>query len=1190
VAEATTPPSDGGSGSLLRLILMLVLGGAVAFPYVSPSTPPRPSALTVAASAGPSSPAGKAPGEDDPKKDGLSLLGEFVGISIDPPSAKVDSSRMVAVREAFETNNVVVEFVIATMPDPIDSNARWLFDPMMAAIGSAAAASGYLLDRFYIPDWDPRDAGSDHVSSSRTVHERWPAVVLFRHDGFDPKTRRLLLVSLVPETPTSGIHQQAFKSAVTQIVEWYGGRPPGPIRVLGPNFSGSVPSLSIAIDRSAASYDIGFRVVSGGATNPRNRETIQPLANGRSTTFHATVLPDDFVTERTLQFLIDTDDSLKERGRLAFLVEENTTYGRELSQGPAPGDRASEPPKCQGTSAECAKSVLAHARQLPFPLHISRLRSAAEAQPRQTVASAGPRHLALPLDESGTVTDQIPSLTAKSTSASVELVIANILDTIDREHITTVGLLATDARDKLFLAEQIARRDATVRLFTIESDLFYLHQDYSAYTRGMIVASTYPLFNQNQHWVNRQGFQRQFPTTNAQGTYNAMLALLNYKENGDDLSSAVAPPELLDYVTPDVSGRWPALWISVVGQDAIWPLRWYDASGSTAIGYLQRISSPVIPPAIVAHASAWTDFVFLGLLVLVTLHLIAYQWRNELAERPSLSRSAAKYIIVGDFHRRTPYALLMFATLLVGYGYACCVFALFVAGVQRAEYTALRFGCIWITAGVSLGVLIWLLVILAGLSVDCLKGAWARIVASGSDSVARRARDWLPITSAVVLGSIAVKFGAAYLVHIASVPAMRVYYFERVTHMQNGVSPAPAIAFLLGALYLWSFANLRRLIAMPGSALEDRFLTLKELAPTELPGAIGDLREFIDGTVRALPALYVGVVVAACSVFAYVAFVHPLATPEVRDFTVAFRAAWLLVQLLILLAFAQTLYFWRVLRRSFKPFTGTPMIAAFDRLPPNLFGDRLSPQRPQIGDLRRAIRVGEQLRLAISRVGGPGSLGMSMAEHHDVEAALCWPNPAAPVPSTRWWVDSKEWWWLGQACSQLAPIVFRSWGTERQSALKNVDFDCKVEAITEPAQLWFLRAEEFLALQIMFLVRELLGRLVNICFFTIMGVLLMVGAQHSFPFQPRQELLGTVWLYVISAVAVVLWIFMQMERDPVLSAFSSNQAGKLRWDATLWSKVLVYGAIPIATIFAAQFPEIGTSIMSWLAPVQGVLR
>jgi hypothetical protein len=266
------------------------------------------------------------------------------------------------------------------------------------------------------------------------------------------------------------------------------------------------------------------------------------------------------------------------------------------------------------------------------------------------------------------------------------------------------------------------------------------------------------------------------------------------------------------------------------------------------------------------------------------------------------------------------------------------------------------------------------------------------------------------------------------------------------------------------------------------------------------------------------------------------------------------------------------------------------MIAAFVRLPAALFGDRLSPQRPEIADLRRAIRVAEQLRLAVPEAGGAGPLGMDAAEADALQQALRWPHPAAPEPLTKWWVHSQEWWWLGQACRQLAPIVARSWATKRQNALKAVDFDTTIESITAANELWFLRAEEFLALQILFLVRDLLGRLVNVCFFTITGVLLMVGAQHSFPFQPRQELLGTAWLYVISAVAIVLWIFLQMERDPVLSAFASSQAGKLRWDTTLWSKVVVYGVVPIATIFAAQFPEIGSTIMSWLAPVQGVLR
>src|SRR5207244_8550669 len=114
--------------------------------------------------------------------------------------------------------------------------------------------------------------------------------------------------------------------------------------------------------------------------------------------------------------------------------------------------------------------------------------------------------------------------------SEMELMLANIIDTIKRERVRVVGLIATDARDKLFLAQQISQFAPGVMLFTLESDLLFVHPDYNKYVRGMIVASSYPLFAQSQTWTMPGDAPRrqQFATTNSDGVYNALLDILSY--------------------------------------------------------------------------------------------------------------------------------------------------------------------------------------------------------------------------------------------------------------------------------------------------------------------------------------------------------------------------------------------------------------------------------------------------------------------------------------------------------------------------------------------------------------------------------------------------------------------------------------------------------------------------------------
>ena len=181
-------------------------------------------------------------------------------------------------------------------------------------------------------------------------------------------------------------------------------------------------------------------------------------------------------------------------------------------------------------------------------MNISRLRTTAPATTETATGSfSAPskfRHLAMEAPRSAT--DQIHQFHPETTATYTELALADLLDTIDRERIGTVVLLATDPRDKLFLAQQIARYSPDVSIVTAESDSIYTHPDYASFLHGALVVSSYPLWGDNQ----RLGYglkggeeRRQFANGSAQGIYNAVLALLDYTADGDPLSRMNASDE-----------------------------------------------------------------------------------------------------------------------------------------------------------------------------------------------------------------------------------------------------------------------------------------------------------------------------------------------------------------------------------------------------------------------------------------------------------------------------------------------------------------------------------------------------------------------------------------------------------------------------------------------------------------------
>jgi hypothetical protein len=67
---------------------------------------------------------------------------------------------------------------------------------------------------------------------------------------------------------------------------------------------------------------------------------------------------------------------------------------------------------------------------------------------------------------------------------------------------------------------------------------------------------------------------------------------------------------------------------------------------------------------------------------------------------------------------------------------------------------------------------------------------------------------------------------------------------------------------------------------------------------------------------------------------------------------------------------------------------------------------------------------------------------------------------------------------------------------------------------------------------------------------------------------------------------VVLTVLFQMEKDEVLSRIASTTPGRITWNRETIVRVIVYGLVPLLTLFAAQFPELGAQVLDWLKPIQ----
>ena len=447
-----------------------------------------------------------------------------------------------------------VDFIIATIPDYVDSNSGWMADQALAAIQSGMAHDDYLFDRVKLIDWARASAGSAAVLSGSRLHERQPGAIIFRRvDKEDKRKVSLQVVLTVLETPTAGVHQVALRNSLSFLRLWNAcsGVADASLRVLGPTFSGSTVSLATVLGESPFPSSFARRIViTGSATADDNIEWMKTFSPG--VMFAATVQPTSVLKTRMATYLGSINSRWKDGDGVALLNESNTAYGNAAT----------------ATTTDAAQ-VFKNAKGFNFPLHIAQLRSDAPSLGQPGAALLSGPVIPLTLAEATPPSDVIPALRPQLTGPIVGATVDSILDGIRHEKISAVGIVATDDRDVLFLAREVKRSSPDVQLFLFGTHVLYLHPDYVPYLRGALVASSYALTLANQPEMEGTSdplIRQPFPSLSAEGVFYAARALLNLDKTGEALRYCDAGKPILNCVPIAPAS------ISVVGEDGYWTL------------------------------------------------------------------------------------------------------------------------------------------------------------------------------------------------------------------------------------------------------------------------------------------------------------------------------------------------------------------------------------------------------------------------------------------------------------------------------------------------------------------------------------------------------------------------------------------------------------------------------------------
>jgi len=265
------------NSTLTFLVVLLGIVGFVSWPS-GKSTSANNDSESPAPEVGPDDGSAIEPGFHRP-------LQEYFAVLSVPEKKAANGQENAVLLEAVKSAHLQLKFLVATVPDPVDTHFGHYFDALIDAIQRAVEIQEKcVLDRYWYP-WPAADKQAASKRQEQSVpsgspgrvplHERQPGVLLFRRT--EPPNY-LQVVFLVGEMPTAGIHKLALTTSLTFIrdalekgVAKETGTGNYPIKILGPYFSGSAHSLKMALqtwaDQAAgpSAHRLCFEILCGSA-------------------------------------------------------------------------------------------------------------------------------------------------------------------------------------------------------------------------------------------------------------------------------------------------------------------------------------------------------------------------------------------------------------------------------------------------------------------------------------------------------------------------------------------------------------------------------------------------------------------------------------------------------------------------------------------------------------------------------------------------------------------------------------------------------------------------------------------------------------------------------------------------------------------------------------------------------------
>ncbi len=1106
-----------------------------------------------------------------------------------------------------------IEAVIAILPDPIHTHLSLRFDRSVDALIAAAQDAGWYLDRQWLPwAWMAAgemgdDAGGKDLAElvkTRTYRrgfEDVPGFISFR--PIAGKQSNPLVLFVAGDSPISGLLPQQFRKAyeLARRLQQPVAGGSKELRIIGPSFTGSISSLASLLSMPGDSKDdapfTSIRIISPTIS----RDLTGVHFDGRE--FASVPTKISFQSEgmaqkcriRSVYNFIQTqtasevpDSSEREIGqstRIALLSEDESAYGRvAVTPWPYAGHDSSGAGSGSPDACDLSQSDILH---LTFPRDISHLRAAYQKKSIWGFGngSTGGTSLGLDFSDPHEELDAVPNFSAGQNAASLETTVQQIAQTLTDRDIRVVMLSATDVFDELFLARMLGRLAPNLSVVVLDSDALFLHQGGGEDYNHVFIATPFPSLPYNLFWAapsallkNPLCTPRIFPSESTQGAYLAAGSVLVDGSSNPGLPFVRRQFCTAEYTSPFVATARPPLWLVSIEHGALWPLAtipiaddqgpsnipsvaWPQSRGYKDVTGLLRHHVPVtLWMALFAVLLLTLAHVYGSTAVTIRSHIL---WDYAISDPETRGRR----LIV-------ELGLTILAIVAVRFLLPPEMDAL-VMHAQAFSRTA---------AGA-----VAVLVLLACLQAACLAAGTSPVsMLSGlfRSRVPRTALS-LPVLATAAAG-LALALLAATLPWqlLTQPPGDFVGFFERYRSLYpfSGSAPTLPILLLLAAVGLSLVSRVGRLYfagplrpVLPASTPQDLRLPAE---PSAAP--IAGLLHHASGTLleSTLP-LWVLVGLALLLVHLSLEWAAPT-TLDGNLFTLAIKSLAAVVVGSLTFDLLRAWRLWRLLRTLIlRPLERTPLRRGFDRIKGMSWHRiwRTMDSSPTFSyqPVRRALELA---------TGSPGRLGLLAGENQPVIDA--W---AQVIQTTQTDQQQASGWGsvlhsLAGLAQRLLPDMKAAWAAETGGVTAKDDIVAEREKDLEPAlassdQGKTLAAqEEFVALVYLQYIRIVIIQVRHSLFTAAACYVLIAAAMTQYPIVGRHAVeISLSLLFAFLAVTAVS-VYAAIHRDSILSRTTSSEPGKL--DLDFYIKIASYLGLPLLGLLVSQFPELASTVFSYL--------